>query len=167
MTSSDNDFELALNAAYLPSGLVPSRVELEKESAEYGALTFGLMGHNIKFRVGKVTPTKLGHFVTIWKREEGITKPPHHADPIDFIVISVRDDSGFGQFIFDKATLIKQGLMSTDKKEGKRGFRLYPPWVKALSAQAKKTQQWQGNYFIQFNESETKVYPALSAFFSQ
>ena len=51
------------------------------ESAEYGACSFKLNGKTIQFRVSKITPTKTGQFVTIWKRnKEGITEPFDNAD---------------------------------------------------------------------------------------
>jgi len=40
----------------------------EPESAEYCAYTFDLNNRRITFRLAKITPTKIGQFVTLWKR---------------------------------------------------------------------------------------------------
>lgn len=40
----------------------------EAEGSEYEACRLGLNGYNIVFRVAKTTPTKIGQFVTVWKR---------------------------------------------------------------------------------------------------
>jgi hypothetical protein len=37
---------------------------MENESADYGTSEFTLNNYAIKFRVGKITPTKVGQFVT-------------------------------------------------------------------------------------------------------
>jgi hypothetical protein len=38
---------------------------MEAESAEYGAYTFELNDLSVRFRVAKITPTKIGQFVTL------------------------------------------------------------------------------------------------------
>ena len=40
----------------------------EPENSKYGAYSFKVNDLNIRFRVGKTTPTKIGQFVTFWKR---------------------------------------------------------------------------------------------------
>lgn len=126
----------------------------EEESQEYGACTFTLNQHRIKFRVAKITPTKTGQFVTLWKRNaEGITQPHDSTDSFDLYVISVRKADLSGQFVFPPIVLIKQGILSTATREGKRGFRVYPPWDKTDNPQAKKTQKWQQEFFLEIREN--------------
>jgi hypothetical protein len=48
--------------------------------------------------------------------------------------------------------LCERGVISSHAKEGKRAIRIYPPWDKVDNSQAKKTQFWQLQYFIDFNE---------------
>jgi len=121
---------------------------MENESREYTAYTFELNNLAVRFRVAKITPTKTGQFVTLWKRiENGPIQPFDTSDEIDLVVISTRTDHHFGQFIFPKSVLIEQGIMS-DNKEGKRAIRVYPPWDKTTNKQAQKTQQWQLDYFL-------------------
>jgi hypothetical protein len=140
----------ARNYIYNPCGLKCSQPIMEKESAEYGACTFQLDGFAIKFRVAKITPTKIGQFVTLWKRiGNGSTQPYDVSDAFDFFVVSTRRDDYFGQFIFPKSVLRDQSVLSVEGKGGKRGIRVYPPWDITLNRQAQKTQQWQVKYFLE------------------
>lgn len=120
----------------------------ETESDEYGACRFSLNNHNIAFRVAKTTPTKIGQFVTIWKRLAKKIVPLDNQDGINFVVISVSDATHQGQFIFDRATLVAQGIMSNKGKGGKLALRVYPPWTKPVAKIAIKTQNWQLPYFL-------------------
>ncbi len=127
----------------------------EDESQEYGAYTFRLNGLKIKFRVSKITPTKTGQFVTIWKRnKEGVTQPFDLTDEIDFVIISSENGNDFGQFIFPKSVLLDKGIITGNSKEGKRGIRVYPPWDIVTNKQAEKTQLWQTKYFLRIDNSD-------------
>jgi hypothetical protein len=118
------------------------------ESKEYGACTFELNGKIIEQRVAKITPTKTGQFVTVWKRnKEGITEPFNIADNFDFVIITARDNENFGQFIFPRLVLADKGVITRNGKEGKREIRVYPPWDITTNKQAEKTQNWQTKYF--------------------
>lgn len=133
-----------------------SNFEIEKESSEYCACRFEINTKKVLFRSAKITPTKTGQFVTLWKRknEKSDIIPFEISDEIDLIVINTRTKTNFGQFIFPKSVLAEQGII-TDKKEGKRGFRVYPEWDLTESKQAKKTQKWQLDYFIKIPFDET------------
>lgn len=125
----------------------------ESESTEYGACTFVLNNSNILFRTAKITPTKTGQFVTLWKRiNQGPIQPFNNTDSIDLFIISVRKDNHFGLFIFPKGVLISKEIVS-DKKEGKRAIRVYPPWDITTSKQAQKTQKWQLDYFLEITQN--------------
>ncbi len=131
-----------------------SNFKLEPESKAYDACRFELNGQSIISRSAKVTPKKVGQFVTFWKRNEnGQIEPFNETDRIDFYTINVRTESKFGQFAFPKSVLIKEGIISTKKKEGKRGFRVYPNWDIAKNKQAERTQKWQLKYFYEINTS--------------
>ena len=127
----------------------------EAESSEYGAYTFEVNTLSVKFRVAKITPTKIGQFVTLWKRiDKGPIQPFDFTDPIDLFIISTRKDNRFGQFVFPKSVLCEQGIISTNNKEGKRAIRVYPPWDVTLSKQAQKTQKWQLDYFLEISNDK-------------
>jgi hypothetical protein len=124
----------------------------ETESQDYNAYDFQINGRNIKFRTAKITPTKTGQFVTLWKRNKsGIIEPFDLNDAIDFVVVSVRKENLLGQFIFPKSILLQKGIFSTATKEGIRATRVYPPWDETTSKQAQKTQQWQLDYFCEIS----------------
>jgi hypothetical protein len=122
----------------------------EKESKDYGAYQFKLNTLKILFRVAKTTPTKVGQFVTLWKRiAKGPIQPFDLSDAIDFFIINTRNGDYFGQFVFPKSVFIQQGILTTDLKEGKRALRVYPPWDITTNKQAQKTQKWQLDYFLE------------------
>jgi hypothetical protein len=126
----------------------------ERESKEYDACRFKLNGLYIICRNAKITPKKDGQFVTFWKRNKnGTIEPFHEADHIDFYVVNVRTKNEFGQFVFPKSILIKKGIISTEKKEGKRAFRVYPSWDTVKNKQAELSQKWQLNYFYEIDKS--------------
>lgn len=130
-----------------------SDFEIEPESKEYDACQFQLNGLNIVCRRAKVTPKKVGQFVTFWKRKgSGVIEPFNETDRIDFFIVNVLTDNRLGQFVFPKSVLIKKGIISTDAKEGKRGFRVYPKWDVTGNKQAEITQSWQLNYFYELGE---------------
>ncbi len=131
-----------------------SDFKIEPESKEYGACRFKLNGLDILSRNAKITPKKIGQFVTFWKRNgNGPIEPFNVSDGIDFYIVNVRAKNKFGQFVFPKSVLIKKGIISTDKKEGKRAFRVYPSWDTPKNKQAESTQKWQLGYFYEINDS--------------
>lgn len=149
------DLLLTEDLVYRSSGLILQDLKIEDESADYGASEFTIKNHSVKFRVGKITPTKIGQFVTFWKRiGDGPILPYEFADTFDFLVVSVRAENHFGHFVFPKDILCERGIVSCNGKEGKRAMRIYPPWDKADNSQAKKTQAWQLQYFIKFSEHD-------------
>jgi hypothetical protein len=152
------DLVAALRDVYKPAGIkVTDAVLREPESSEYGACRLGLDGHTIVFRVAKTTPTKIGQFVTIWKRPTTRDEiaPLDINDGVAFVVISVFDATHRGQFVFDQKILIKKGIMSCNGSGGKRAIRVYPPWTKPVVREAIKTQQWQLQYFLPLEQSGT------------
>jgi hypothetical protein len=146
--SLPKDLIVANNLVYNGCSFILSQPQPEAESTDYDAYHFDLNGKRIYYRKAKITPTKTGQFVTLWKRNAtGIIEPFDFSDAIDFVIISVRKDDLFGQFIFPKSILLEKGIFSTATKEGKRATRVYPPWDETTSKQAQKTQHWQLDYF--------------------
>jgi hypothetical protein len=145
-----DDLLAAQKLVYEPNRFIIKNLVIEKESHEYGGSSFEMNEKTIKFRTAKITPTKTGQFVTFWKRIGcGPIMPYDMSDSFDLLIISVRDAKHFGQFIFPKSVLLHKGLLSHDGKGGKRAMRVYPPWDKATSQQAKETQDWQVAYFFE------------------
>jgi hypothetical protein len=127
-------------------------IEIEKESAAYSACTFEINGLKVLYREAKTTPTKIGQFVTIWKRNnESITEPFDVRDDIDLVIVSCRNKEHFGQFVFPKNILGDKKIFTKNNIDGKRGIRVYTAWDIAESKQAKQTQAWQLEYFLEMN----------------
>ncbi|MGY3794878.1 MepB family protein [Aquimarina sp. 433] len=138
------------NRVYDHCDLEISDLSIESEGTEYDACTFLLNGKHVISRSAKITPKKVGQFVTFWKRNnEGITAPYEASDPFDFYIIQVTNKNRLGQFVFPKQELINKRIVATESKDGKRGFRVYPIWDHPQSKQAIKTQQWQLHYFYE------------------
>ncbi len=143
------DLKVAKERIYDRCGLTCTNAVVYTESTEYAACSFELNTKKIQHRLSKITPTKIGQCVTIWKRNgEGITEPYDLSDAIDFIIITSRKEDMLGQFIFPVSVLAEKGIISTHKKNGKRGIRVYPPWDQPTSKQARATQEWQLHFFI-------------------
>ena len=144
------DLLIAQKLAYEPSKLTCKNLAQEAEGKEYSACTFKMNNKIIRFRVAKITPTKIGQFVTLWKRiRNGPIMPYDMADPVDLFIISVRSGQKLGQFIFPKNILCQKGFVSEVGIGGKRAMRVYPPWDITDSPQAKKTRAWQLMYFFE------------------
>ncbi len=150
----DNNLNQIKTEVYDKCSLEISDFKIESESKEYYACRFRLNRLNILSRNAKITPKKVGQFVTFWKRNGiGPIEPFNEKDNIDFYIINVKTENEFGQFVFPKSLLIKKGIISIENKEGKRGFRVYPKWDIAKNKQAERTQKWQLNYFYEINSS--------------
>ena len=148
-------FRNAKTLLYDKCGFDFDELIIEDESQEYGACTFRLNKLKITFRISKITPTKAGQFVTIWKRNnEGVTQPFDLTDEIDFVIISSQNGDACGQFIFPKSVLLDKGIITGNGKKGKLGIRVYPPWDTATNKQAEKTKFWQTKYFVRIDNSD-------------
>ncbi|MDF2866859.1 MAG: hypothetical protein K0S11_329 [Gammaproteobacteria bacterium] len=153
-----HDLVSAIKTIYEPAGMKVTNAALrEAESAEYGACRLGLDSYNIAFRVAKTTPTKIGQFVTLWKRPTPHDEiaPLDISDNVNFVVVSVSDEAHCGQFIFDQTLLVAKGIMSQSGKGGKRAIRVYPPWTKPVAKDAIRTQQWQLQCFLSLEQDGT------------
>lgn len=148
-----SEIKLIDELLFIPCGIKITNCEPENESQDYFAHSFKLKNLIIKYRTAKITPTKTGQFVTLWKRNElGITTPYSVSDSNDFYIIATRKDTKFGLFIFPKTILHQKGILSDECKDGKRGFRVYPAWDETTNKQAQQTQLWQTNYFLDLSQ---------------
>lgn len=149
------DLNIIQRNLFNPFGFKYSLPQKEAESAEYDAYFFKLNDFAVRYRKAKITPTKTGQFVTFWRREgDGPIQPFNSTDKVDFLIVCTRKENQFGIFVFAKAVLITQGIISTSKKEGKRALRVYPPWDIPTSQQAIKTQKWQQACFLDLNSRQ-------------
>jgi len=141
---------------YNPSKFQYTSPQTESENFAYAASTFELNSREIRFRIAKTTPTKVGQFVTLWKRiKNGPIQPFDMSDKVELFVINVRKGNLFGQFVFPKSILCEKGIVSNENNGGKRAIRVYPPWELDLNQQAHKTQKWQLEYFLEIPQTKS------------
>src|SRR5688572_25004485 len=123
-----NDLLATKDLVYDPCGFKYSQPLMEAESCEYGAYVLEVSDLSLIFRFARITPTYVGHCVTLSKRIENSPIQPYDVcDPFDFFSVCVRKEGHFGQFVFPKAVLSMHGVLSKDGKNGKRAMRVYPP----------------------------------------
>lgn len=60
------------NRIYNPNNLVIKNIHEEKQNSEYTGGIFQLNHRTIRFRMSKVTPNKVGQFVSFWKKDENM-----------------------------------------------------------------------------------------------
>ena len=143
-----SDLKTAKELVYDPGGYDLKNLTIHTEGSSYSSCSYEIKGKIIEYRSSKITPSKTGQFVTIWRRnKEGITRPFDSSDEMDFIIISSATDENFGLFVFPKPVLLIKGIISQNSEGGKRGMRVYPPWDIVSNKQAEKTQSWQKKYF--------------------
>lgn len=136
---------------YKPCGFSVTDYHAETESLQYKACSFALNNLRVKFRKSKITPTKVGQFVTTWKRnEKGITVPFDDTDDFDLLVIESVLDEKLGHFVFTKQALAANKIIASTHTKGKCGIRVYPTWDKPENKQAIQTQQQQSACFYNF-----------------
>ena len=120
----------------------------------------------VVFRIAKTTPTKIGQFVTLWKRPKPDEKPSalgnktaplHCNDGIDFVVVHAQNESNCGQFIFNRTILVEKGIVASDNSRGKTAFRIYPPWSKPQATDALRSQKWQIQYFVPYTNNNSPL----------
>lgn len=132
-----------------------SNVTVHGESKEYAASHFLLNNKRVEFRLAKITPKKVGAFVTIWKRDKfGITRPFCETDKIDYIIVVCETEDIFGVFVFPKSVLLEKKIITANGVDGKRGIRVYPTWDIPNNPQSRKTQEWQIEYFTTYDKSK-------------
>jgi hypothetical protein len=168
LTAIHNDLKVVKEFVYDKCDFDLRNLKQRAESKEYGACSFELNGKIIEQRISKITPTKTGQFVTIWKRNKnGITEPLDNSDNFDFVIIMAKSGNNFGQFIFPKSVLADNGIITRNGKEGKRGIRVYPPWDVATTEQAKKSQSWQTEYFLTIKKDNSTDLAWIKKLFAQ
>lgn len=126
-------------------------VEDEPESSGYESGIVKFSDGAWRVRTARVTPTKPGAFVAVWKRgASGETEPFSEADSAQGLMVFVEHHSQRGVFTFPKRALVELGIITASTSTGKRGFRLYPSWCTDLNRQALRTQGAQAPYFERY-----------------
>lgn len=180
-----NELKAIIDNLYHPLGIDIDQIKTEADpkGKQYGACTFTLNDKLVVYRVAKTTQDRPGQFVTLWKRPHPTDKitPFELKDNIQFVIVNVdgidlSNNKYCGQFIFPTEILIAKGILSSKNKKGKLAIRVFPPWselisnegieqnnksstksrkTQMMSTSAKKTQQWQLQYFLPTNINGT------------
>ncbi|MGY3189804.1 MepB family protein [Lysinibacillus sp. TE18511] len=139
---------------YKPNNLTIKNIREETQNSDYGAGIFQLNSKSVRFRVAKITPTKIGQFVSFWEKDEANKNQAFSYDnATDLLVINTFNDNGdFGQFVFPKEILLQQNILRTSNTKGKMAIRVYPGWDTPTSKQAIATQEWQLPYFFYMSD---------------
>lgn len=122
-------------------GAVRLRVTPEQQGSNYEAGVALIDGQLWRVRTARITPTKPGAFVAVWRRaESGDTEPFPETDTVMGLLVFVDDGPMSGVFRFSQAHLARLGVTSGPVRAGKRGFRVYPEWCAGLNPTAMKAQ---------------------------
>ncbi|WP_242685740.1 MepB family protein [Staphylococcus simiae] len=122
----------------------------ERYNHDYEAAIFNYNNNSYRSRMAKKTPTKEGYFVTCWTKDDNNRNRPFSMnETTDYLAVVVEDHDLTGVFIFPRQSLIDRSISTTEKRQGKMAFRVYPKWCHNLNNTALKTQQWQSAYFYQ------------------
>ncbi|MGH1042088.1 MepB family protein [Bacillus wiedmannii] len=141
------------NIIYKPNKLIITNLKEEKQNAEYAGCLFHLNHKSIRFRISKITPNKIGQFVSFWEKDDNLKNQAFTYDAApDLLAITCIDDNKLGQFIFSKEILLKEKILKTQSQKGKMAMRIYPLWDTPVSNQAKKSQMWQLQYFVDLSD---------------
>ncbi|WP_276089196.1 MepB family protein [Pedobacter sp. JY14-1] len=130
------------------SGLIASPYLPDTHAKAYEGKKFTCDGRSIIYRTGKLTPRKAGHFIAIWeKTSDGGSRPLSFEDQLSDLLIAVEEGGRMGYFLFPADVLLQRGIAASSSNQGKRGLRVYAPWISGLNPTALATQGWQQEYF--------------------
>ena len=155
MNEFDNALTYIKKIFYEPTHLTVKDVREEAQNSDYGAGIFQINSKSVRFRVAKITPTKIGQFVAFWEKDKNNKNQAFsYEQATDLLVINTfTENDNFGQFVFPKEVLVKQNILKTATTKGKMAIRVYSSWEKPTSKQAIETQKWQLEYFVGMNST--------------
>lgn len=73
MTNFSNIIEKLDEMIYKPNNLLITKRKEEKQNSEYAGWVFQLNNRSIRFRVSKITPNKIGQFVSFWEKNASMS----------------------------------------------------------------------------------------------
>lgn len=129
---------------------IPVAVTPAAQNSDYESGVARIGDETWHIRTARNTPTKPGAFVAFWQRDAGGTTAPFADDDLTAgLCVFVEQQGRRGVFRFTSAHLAELGITSV-KRLGKRGFRVYPSWCEGLNAQAGAAQRAQGSAFQEY-----------------
>lgn len=139
-------------------GDLASPPEPEEERGDYESGVVRLGSAVWRLRTARVTPTKPGAFVAVWRRDDqGETRPFRCDESTAGLLVFVQDRTRFGVFRFTSAHLADLGVTQSPAHPGKRGFRVYPAWCTGINPQAERTQRAQASAFTELGSQPGPV----------
>jgi hypothetical protein len=133
--------------AYAAEVATTVAVTPETQNGDYESGIAHIGGEAWHIRTARNTPTKPGAFVAFWQRDaDGTTMPFSDDDAASGLLVFVEQLGRRGVFRFTGAHLAELGITS-GRRVGKRGFRVYPSWCAGLNPQATATQRAQASAF--------------------
>lgn len=168
MTVFQSTLAFVTDKIYQPHGLQVTSIQEEAQNAKYGGGTFTLSSKTVRFRVANVTPKKIGQFVAFWEKDhKNKNQAYYYKDAPDLLIINTFESKEkFGQFVFPREVLLNKKILKSEISKGKMGMRVYPIWDQPISSQAIDTQLWQGEYFIDFSESNEVTNQKIAELYS-
>ncbi|MDQ0207664.1 MepB family protein [Alkalicoccobacillus murimartini] len=125
----------------------------EVQNNEYEGLILKINNRTYRSRLAKLTPKKKGYFVAFWeKNADGVNQAFSYEQTPEKVMITIIDQTLRGQFIFPKDVLLTFGVLKSSEQKGKMAMRVYPSWVTGLNTNARKTQTWQEDFFIDLTD---------------
>jgi hypothetical protein len=122
----------------------------ETQNGDYESGIAHIGGEAWRIRTARNTPTKPGAFVAFWQRDiSGTTTPFSDDDSAAGLLVFVEQQGRRGVFRFTGTHLAELGITS-GRRTGKRGFRVYPSWCVGLNSQATSTQGAQSSAFQEY-----------------
>lgn len=122
----------------------------ETQNSDYESGIAQIFDASWHIRTARNTPTKPGAFVAFWQRDvDGTTTPFSDDDLAAGLLVFVEQRGRRGVFRFTGEHLAELGITS-GRRPGKRGFRVYPSWCSGLNTQATATQRAQAPAFQEF-----------------
>lgn len=122
----------------------------EMQNGDYESGIAQIAEETWHIRTARNTPTKPGAFVAFWQRDpEGHTAPFRDDDLAAGLLVFVKQHDRRGVFRFTALHLTELGITS-GRRPGKRGFRVYPSWCAGLTARAAATQRAQAPAFREY-----------------
>ena len=136
--------------AYAAEMGVTVSVTPEMQNSDYESGIAQISDEAWHIRTARNTPTKPGAFVAFWRRDADGTTTPFSDDELAAgLLVFVEQQDRRGVFRFTGAHLAELGITS-GRRPGKRGFRIYPSWCAGLNAQATATQRAQASAFQEY-----------------
>lgn len=114
----------------------------------------------LTYRQAKITPKKQGFFVTLWHKDssEAVNIPYSATDLEHGLLIFVPHDKAPGFFVLNQSVCEQLGILKTESKPGKMGFRIYHPESQLEAKQARRIQTLMKPYFICVRDPHLKEF---------